>query len=685
MKIFEDHAFSFNSDLEYGGLFIMKTNNLPKDWKQKIEKMNLSTRPEEALPILQELVDRKDKEGIRWFHEHICTNTLDRSDRDSFYHNFLAWFTNMKEVDAVEANREPKTGKHYLCFRCIYHRGDIDEFFVDVFFQKKEIFETPYKYHQFLLYNNLVGFETFLHTCEFDEPILSEENMVQCNNIVLNFRWKGTEYEKHLNPCIYLYWNWYDEVKEKFEELGLNFRHVLSNGEDLIVVLDLYRTLNMKNQQLRYILNKVEEKLHSELKDFYVYDNKNFFMVPGSMNYHCKNGRIKNHNIMYFACREMQNGYLMDGEFSYRRCYMLGNDCFQTGTVSLTSLANFFQMEKAEQKNLHTKTHQNNYVRFKKVGEERLKDFDTLLLYRNFDMGELSFQYMSLIANVMCYLNKTENEILLYLQKKNALLKKPLAYEQLLKILEFNLKNIELYKSNPNLGIKYSNDAIVNKLSITDDEQDEMFQLISKEMAKLRTRYQKREYAKKKYEEKKSENKKKKEAFKEEVNKLYKKGMTIKEIANKTEKDVRTVKKVLEYAEEELIFKVKVMLAQGKSITDVSKELHMSRKRVAKMKNEEAVKLPPSYDTHIRHTEESTSDMSDYTTNDSENCKNDVCNQNTHCNSRQTLNYSSDNSSYNCKPYIDEYRQTKMSMVEYCCATEQYSCKHIKNTICQKE
>lgn len=662
-----------------------KNNNLPDNWKQIIKKFNLSTRPEEALPILQELVRERDVEGIQWFHEHICTNTSDRSDRDYFYHNFLSWFTNMREVEAIEQNKEPKTGKHYLCFRCIYHRGESDEFSVDVFFQKKEIFETPYKYHQFLLYNNLVGFETFLHTYEFDKPIFSSENMIQCNNIVLNFRWKGTEYEKHLNPSIYLYWDWYDEIREKFEELGLNFRNVLSNGEDLIVVLDLYRTLNLKNKQLHYVLNQVEKKLHTELKDLYVYDNQNFFMVPGSMNYHCKNGRIKNHNIMYFACQQIQDGNLVEGEFSYRRCYMLGDDCFRTGTVSLTSLANFFKMEKSETKELHTKAHKNNYVRFKNVGEQRLKDFDTLLLYRNFDMGNYDFLYMSMIANVMFYLNKTENEVLLYLQEKNALLKHSLKYEQLLKILEFNKKNFELYKSNPNLGIKYSNDTIVKKLSITDEEQDEMLQLISKDMAKLRTRYQKREYAKKNYEEKKSENKKKKEAFKEEVNQLYKSGMTVKEIASKMGKDVRTIKKVLEYAEEELIFKVKFMLANGMSITDVSKDLHISRKRVSKLAKEEAVQLPPNCDTKIRvvnNSENLVCEKScDSTTNNSYNSKNNIHQQVSCSDSEFILDEEFDDCCNDSQNDINDKGQQPMFMLKNSCILKKESNNSVKDSI----
>ncbi len=554
-------------------------NIIPVDWKEKVRNFTMSTKPAETLPILQALVKERNKEGIQWFYKHICTDTLDISDRDEFFYKFINWFSNMEKYSEIKENKEPTTGNHFLCFRCIYHRGENDEFYTDIFFRKKEIVESPYRYHQFLMYNNLVGFETFLHTYEFEKPIFKEENMIQCNNIVLSFKWENTEYEKHLNPPLYLSWDWYEVLKEKFDSLGLNFRNVLSNGDELIVVLDLYRTLNLKNRQLCFVLEEVKKKLFYELKEFHIYDNQNFFMVPGSINSRNKKNLISNKNNMFFSARKLIDNNLVKDEFSYRKCYMLGDDYFNTGIVSLTSIANIFHMEKKETKDFNTKIHKNNFVKYKKVGEERLKDFDTLLLYRNFKIKD-NFLFMSIIANILFYLNKNEIEVMIYLNEKNNLLVNPLTYSQLVHILEFNKKNFEIYKSNPNLGIKYSNDTIVKKLSITEEEQDKMLQLISKETAELRTQYHKREYARKQYKEKKIENQEKKNQLNQEISKLFDSGFSKKEISEKLNQDIRKIKEVVGDNKEDFILQIKEQISLGLSVQEISDNFHISKKKI---------------------------------------------------------------------------------------------------------
>ena len=64
-------------------------------------------------------------------YKKICyniTDTLDRNDRDDFFSNFILWFSNMKSYDDIKENKEPITGEHFLCFKCVYHRGEIDIF-----------------------------------------------------------------------------------------------------------------------------------------------------------------------------------------------------------------------------------------------------------------------------------------------------------------------------------------------------------------------------------------------------------------------------------------------------------------------------------------------------------------------------------------------------------------------------
>lgn len=560
----------------------MKKNKyvLPVNWKDKIKQFSMSTKPSEVVPILQALLENRNKDGIQWFYKNICTDTLDRNDRDDFFSNFILWFSNMKHYDEIKENNEPITGEHFLCFRCIYHRGLDDEFSIDIFFNKKEILESPYRYNQFLMYNNLVGLETFLYVYEFDKPINAKEYVVQCNNIVLSFCWKGTKYENTLNPPIYLSWDWYEILKNKFNEFGLNFRNALSNGDDLIIILDLYRTLNLKDKNLSFVLQEVKNKLLLELKDFYIYDNKDLFMVPGSINYEYKKIQ-KNKNNQYFTCKEIIDGVFVDNEFSYRKCYMLGEDYFNTGLVSLTNLANILYKKNDETKEFKTKIHRNNYIRYKKVGEERLIDFDTLLLYRNFDIKE-SFLYISIIANVLFYLNKNEAEIMLYLQEKNNLLVNKLTYSQLFHILEYNKKNYEFYKNNADMGIKYSNDAIVKKLHITDSEQDKMLQLISKKTAELRTKYNKREYAKKVYKQKKLLNQEKKENFNRNCENLFECGFSQKQIANKMNRDIRKVNMVLG-ENKNIDIQIKEMISLGISKKEISEILHVSKSKISKI------------------------------------------------------------------------------------------------------
>ena len=550
---------------------------LPVDWKDRVKSFNMTTNPSEVLPILQALIDKRDKENIQWFYQNICTDTLDINDRDSFFSNFVLWFSNMKSYEGIKQDKEPTTGDNFLCFRCIYHRGEDDEFYIDVFFQKKELFDAPYRYNQFLMYNNLAGLETFLHVNELDKPFMSNKNMVQCNNIVLSFHWKDTEYEDILNPPIYLSWNWYDVLKDKFNELSLNFRNVLSDGENLIVVLDLCRTLTLKNKNLNFVLDKVQNKLLSELKDFHPYDNKGFFMVPGSINTKYKK-TLKNRNHMYFLSKNLIDGELTESEVSYRKCYMLGESYYDTGLVSLTHLADMFYKEKVETNNLRTKTHRNNYVRYKKVGEQRLVDFDTLLLYRSFDIQD-AFTYFNIMANVLLYLNKNEEEIILYMEEKNKLLKNGLTTSKLLQILTFQKNNYEAYKIDPKLGVKYSNDIIVRKLKITDFEQDKMLQLISKETAILRTRYHKREYARKAYEEKKQKNREKKEELKD---KQVKENKNIKEM-HKTKRN--------SMQKEEIELQIKEMLSLGIQVKEISEMLHVSKTKISNMKKEGEIRL----------------------------------------------------------------------------------------------
>lgn len=219
--------------------------------KDKINEINIGrmgSNISEVPQILEQLVANRNIEGIQEFYQKVCTNTVDiNDDRDPFFHKFLMQFCNMSPCDGLrEERQEPTTRNHYLCFKCVYHRGEEDEFSVITFFKKQELFLTEYKYQCFLMYNNLVGMETYLHTYEFKEPVFEEKQMVQCNNLVLSFKLEGTGQEGLLHPPMQYCEDWIAFIYNKLDELGLGPRNVLVNGEDLAIVVDLWRTVTLK-------------------------------------------------------------------------------------------------------------------------------------------------------------------------------------------------------------------------------------------------------------------------------------------------------------------------------------------------------------------------------------------------------------------------------------------------------
>lgn len=247
-------------------------DDLIPDWREKINESSVGSiknNMTEMLPILEQLVKDRNTEGIQEFYQKVCTDTVDMNDdRDPFFYKFLMQFCNAASCDGVmEERAEPNTKHHYLCFKCVYHRGEEDELSVIVFFKKWDKIFPEYKYQCFLMYNNLVGMETYLHTCEFIEPVFDEKYMVQCNNLVLSFKLEGTEQENLLYPAIHYNEDWLGFIYDKLEEMGLYARNVLINGEDLTVIIDLWRSITLKSSSLKYILGKVEEQLLLRLQD----------------------------------------------------------------------------------------------------------------------------------------------------------------------------------------------------------------------------------------------------------------------------------------------------------------------------------------------------------------------------------------------------------------------------------
>lgn len=581
----------------------MKTYTIP-DWQEKMNAANigrLGTNITEVLKIFEKLVADRNIEGIQRFYQDVCTDTTDINDeRDPFFHQFLMNFCNMTPCYEVrEEKQEPVTRNHYLCFKCVYHRGEEDEFSVITFFKKQDIYLEDYKYQCFLMYNNLVGMETYLHTYEFKEPVFDEKYVVQCNNLVLSFKIEGTEQENILYPITQYDEEWVTFIYKKLEELGLTVRNVLINGEDLTIIIDLWRSVTLKSSSLKYILGKVEEQLLLRLQDYHIYDNEHFFMVPGSINAR-KHIDINRKTALMFTNKKIEGNALVKREDGYYRCYYVGTDCYPMPAVSLTKLAEAVGFPKKEtenctkDKNILNKKLENK-KRYTHVGMERLEDLDKLISM-NYGYITERFNFFRIMGNVLFYLDKEPADVLQYMDERNKKLEEPVSERCLLRIFTFCKEDYEKYVRNPELGIKYTNDKIVELLKIRRCEQQNMKQLIDNYEAEFRVRINHIASSRKAYAPVKQKNQATKEAendiLRQELLQMRQNGMSNNEIAKKKHFDLRRVDKLIgkntKKSVDKDLLKQKVinMTKDSKTASEISKDLGISVSTVRRIRSE---------------------------------------------------------------------------------------------------
>lgn len=569
-------------------------DDLIPDWREKINESSIGSiknNMAEMLPILKQLVKDRNIEGIQEFYRKVCTDTVDMNDdRDPFFYKFLMQFCNVASCDGVMEERpEPITKHHYLCFKCVYHRGEEDEFSVIVFFKKWDVFFPEYKYQCFLMYNNLVGMETYLHTYEFKEPIFDEKYMVQCNNLVLSFKLEGTEQENLLYPAIHYHEDWISFIYDKLEEMGLYSRNVLINGEDLTVIIDLWRSITLKSSSLKYILRKVEEQLLLRLQDYYVYDNEHFFMVPGSINAR-KHISINRKTKLMFSNKNIEGNALVKREDGYYRCYYVGTDNYLFPAVSLSKLAETVGFPKKEkQEDTDKRKRVENKKRFTRVGRERLEDLDKLVELRQDEIRE-RFHFFRIMGNILFYLGKEPAEVLQYMNDRNKRLYVPISESCLLRIFTFCKEDYEKYLSDTQLGIKYTNQRIVELLQIRKYEQEDMKQLIDEDEAEIRIRDSNIVSKRKAYEPIKQKKKVAENVLKQELLQMRQDGMSNNEIAKKKKFDLRKVDRLIgknmEKQEEKELLKWQVthMTAEGMTASEISRSLSISISTVRRIR-----------------------------------------------------------------------------------------------------
>lgn len=569
-------------------------DDLIPDWREKINESSIGSiksNMAEMLPILKQLVKDRNIEGIQEFYQKVCTDTVDMNDdRDPFFYKFLMQFCNVASCDGVMEERpEPITKHHYLCFKCVYHRGEEDEFSVITFFKKWDEIFPEYKYLCFLMYNNLVGMETYLHTYEFKEPIFDEKYMVQCNNLVLSFKLEGTEQEDLLYPAIHYNEDWISFIYDKLEEMGLYARNVLINGEDLTVIIDLWRSITLKSSSLKYILGKVEEQLLLRLQDYHIYDNEHFFMVPGSINAR-KSISINRKTKLMFSNKNIEGDALVKREDGYYRCYYVGMDVYPFPAVSLSKLAETVGFPKKEkQEDVDKCKRVENKKRFSRVGRERLEDLDKLVELRQDEIRE-RFHFFRIMGNILFYLGKEPAEVLQYMNDRNKRFYTPISERCLLRIFTFCKEDYEKYLSDTQLGIKYTNQRIVELLQIRKYEQEEMKQLIDGDEAEIRIRDSNIVSKRKAYEPIKQKKKVAENVLKQELLQMRQDGMSNNEIAKKKKFDLRKVDRLIgknmEKQEEKELLKWQVthMTAEGMTASEISRSLSISISTVRRIR-----------------------------------------------------------------------------------------------------
>lgn len=569
-------------------------DDLIPEWREKINESSIGSKKSnmaEMLPILKQLVKDRNIEGIQEFYQKVCTDTVDMNDdRDPFFYKFLMQFCNAASCDGVMEERpEPNTKHHYLCFKCVYHRGEEDEFSVITFFKKWDEVFPEYKYLCFLMYNNLVGMETYLHTYEFKEPVFDEKYMVQCNNLVLSFKLEGTEQENLLYPAIHYNEDWISFIYDKLEEMGLYARNVLINGEDLAVVIDLWRSITLKSNSLKYILGKVEEQLLLRLQDYHVYDNEHFFMVPGSINAR-KHISINRKTKLMFSNKNIEGDALIKREDGYYRCYYVGMDVYPFPAVRLSKLAESVGFPKKEkQKDTDKRKRVENKKRFTRVGRERLEDLDKLIELRQDEIRE-RFHFFRIMGNILFYLGKEPAEVLQYMNDRNKRLYTPISERCLLRIFTFCKEDYEKYLSDTQLGIKYTNQRIVELLQIRKYEQEEMKQLIDEDEAEIRIRDSNIVSKRKAYEPIKQKKRVAENVLKQELLQMRQDGMSNNEIAKKKKFDLRKVDRLIgknmEKQEEKELLKWQVthMTAEGMTASEISRSLSVSISTVRRIR-----------------------------------------------------------------------------------------------------
>lgn len=501
--------------------------------------------------ILKNLLEKKDVKKCREFLLNVESSFLSYKDR-----NKEAWDFAKMILDIDEKNQQNSTG--YGCFTFIY-RDKIDstiagykdasdifekmeeenQFVFDVFISKKEL--TDFRLNQMLMYSNLAGMDCYICTAELFKGNRRTESLKCTNVIILDLDIYNTnKYGSYSEYPSIMDEELLNELFPVFEKIEHYPNYYLNSGRGRYLVFQLEKSVNLQNEKMLKLLSGIKKKLVSEFSDFGAdakcVDAGRLIHMVGSINSKTKMGYdldLARTNLYYPIYLDECHNL---AEFMYVKCSNVGfweNHCL----INISNLASSLGIKKTtnsdKKQTTFVEKKQNFCSKYSKVNNQRLEDFQKLIVLRDYDLSGNRNYFFEFMTNTLFFAGYSESEVWNYIVDSNNSLKSPLKESQLLSIFRYNVNNFVKFETNTTKAVKYTNRHIVEFLGITEKEQKEMQQLIDDNEAELREKTRLKEWDEKRKKFRQHQKKANIQNLKETILQMTELGFTAQEIADK--------------------------------------------------------------------------------------------------------------------------------------------------------
>lgn len=451
----------------------------------------------ENVRVLKELLKKKDIRECRKFLLNVESPFLSYKDKDNESWNFAKVILGIDEkIQQYE--------KGYGCFTFIYRektdttisgykdafdifeeKEEQEQFVFDVFILKKDL--TAFRLNQMLMYSNLVGMDCYICTAELFKSNRKAESLKSTNVIILDLDIYNTKYGIYSEYPDILDEELINELFPVFQKIGNYPTYYLNSGRGRYLVFQLEKSVNLQNEKMLKLLSGIKKKLVSEFADFGAdakcIDAGRLIHMIGSinsktkMNFDIQSSRTNLYYPIYLdECHNL-------AEFMYVKCSNVGyweNHCL----TNISNLASSLGIQKKQNNDIKRNTFipnkQKLSSKYSRVNIQRIEDFHKLMELRNFELSGCRNYFFEFLTNTLFYANYSESKIWSYIEKENNFLRHSLNKSQLYSIFHYNVNNFEKFKTNSDKAVKYTNHYIVEMLNISEKEQKDMQQLISR-------------------------------------------------------------------------------------------------------------------------------------------------------------------------------------------------------------